>query len=91
MNLNSRPTTIHHYLDQNQRSLWIEGEGEGGLGNLYTIVADGVEGLHEVAAHVVGAGGDPPDELLRAPGDASIHPQRPLHLILLSPLLTSTK
>jgi hypothetical protein len=49
-----------------------------------TVVGDRVERLHEVAPQAVGAGGDAAKELAGSPGDAPVHPHRPLHLLLLA-------
>jgi hypothetical protein len=49
-----------------------------------TVVGDGVERLHEVAPHAVGAGRDAAQELAGRPRDALVHPHRPLHLLLLA-------
>jgi hypothetical protein len=49
-----------------------------------TVVGDRVERLHEVATHAVRAGGDAAKELAGGPGDAPVHPHRPLHLLLLA-------
>lgn len=59
----------------------VEEEEEGGEGE-DTIVTNGIDGLHEITAHVVGAGGDPPHELLGAPRDAPVHRQRPLQIVI---------
>jgi hypothetical protein len=49
-----------------------------------TVVGGRVERLHEVAPQAVGAGGDAAKELAGSPGDAPVHPHRPLHLLLLA-------
>jgi hypothetical protein len=49
-----------------------------------TVVSERVERLHEVAPHAVGAGRDAAQELAGRPGDAPVHPHRPLHLLLLA-------
>jgi hypothetical protein len=42
-----------------------------------TVVGDGVERLHEVAPHAVGAGRDAAQELAGRPRDALVHPPSP--------------
>jgi len=52
-----------------------EKEREGACG---TVVAAGIEGLLEVAAHVVGAWRDAFDELVGGAGNGAVHVESPV-------------